>query len=212
MTTKGDNFQYALNTANTWLAEVCGEFATDDRRFGYRVLRAWLHALRDRLTIDSAAKFGAQLPELLRGVYYDGWEPSRVPVKFGADEYVERFAVEARISAGDVRAAASAVARALGSRLSPGQLDEALAQIPEELRALIGGSGERAGAGRSAPAAPASTRARLDALEDQVGSLVEAVRTLARGLEGSPLSGADSDPSVRAARLADEILMASSRS
>jgi uncharacterized protein (DUF2267 family) len=210
MTTKGDNFQYALNTANSWLADVCTEFGTSDRRFAYRVLRAWLHTMRDRLTVDSAAKFGAQLPELLRGVYYDGWDPSKVPVKFGSGEYVERFAAEARISASDVRTAAATVARALGNRLSPGQLDEALAQIPAELRPLLGGPRRQ-----PAPAAPAgepqATRARLDALEEQVGNLVEAVRTLARGLEGSPLTGSNGDPSIRAARLADEILMTTGR-
>jgi len=37
----------------------------------------------DRLPITIAANFAAQLPELLRGVFYDGWSPSRVPIKFG---------------------------------------------------------------------------------------------------------------------------------
>ena len=37
--------------------------------YAYRVLRAVLHALRDRVTVDVAAKFAAQLPTLLRGVY-----------------------------------------------------------------------------------------------------------------------------------------------
>jgi uncharacterized protein (DUF2267 family) len=219
MTTKGDNFHYALNTANSWLADVCTEFGTSDRRFAYRALRAWLHTMRDRLTVDSAAKFGAQLPEMLRGIYYDGWDPSRVPIKFGADEYVERFAATARISAGDVRHAAATVSRALGNRLSPGQLDEALAQIPGELRPLVGG-GRRPGQGPAGEAksrtgdqhaTTPSTLARLDALEKQVGDLVEAVRTLARGLEGSPLAGTAGEPGVRAARLADEILMTTSR-
>lgn len=214
MTTKGDNFNYALNTANSWLSDVRAEFGTLDRRFAHRVLRAWLHTLRDRLTVDSAAKFGAQLPELLRGIYYDGWDPSRVPIKFSQGEYVERFAAEARISAADVRSAAATVARALANRLSPGQLDEALAQIPEDLRLVVSGSRparEPARADQPGAAVPESTRARLDALEQQVGNLVEAVRTLARGLEGSPLAGTDGDPSIRAARLADEILMAAGR-
>ena len=67
----------------TWLAEIAGEFGIEDRRLACRVLRAWLHALRDRLPVTIAANFAAQLPELLRGVFYDGWSPSRVPIKFG---------------------------------------------------------------------------------------------------------------------------------
>jgi uncharacterized protein (DUF2267 family) len=203
MTTRGDNFAYALNTANSWLAGVCAELGTDDRRYAYRVLRAWLHTLRDRLTVDSAAKFGAQLPELLRGVYYDGWEPNKVPVKFGADGYLERFAGEARVMVDEARLAAGTVARAVRARLSPGQLDEALAQLPEDLRRVAGGS---------ATPGPEATRVRLDTLDEQVGTLVEAVRTLARGLEGSPTSGVDGGPGARAARLADEILMSAFRS
>ncbi|RSD11633.1 DUF2267 domain-containing protein [Amycolatopsis eburnea] len=30
----------------------------------------------DRLTVEAAAHFATQLPELLRGVYYEGWTPA----------------------------------------------------------------------------------------------------------------------------------------
>lgn len=39
----------------------------------YRLLRTILHALRDRLTAHEPAQFGAQLPMLIRGLYYVGW-------------------------------------------------------------------------------------------------------------------------------------------
>ena len=38
-----------------------------------------LHTLRDRLTVDVAAKLAAQLPTLIRGIYYEDWDPSRTP-------------------------------------------------------------------------------------------------------------------------------------
>jgi uncharacterized protein (DUF2267 family) len=53
----------AVQTANTWLADVARAFGTDDRRFAYRALRAWLHTLRDRLPVEATAHFAAQLPE-----------------------------------------------------------------------------------------------------------------------------------------------------
>lgn len=60
-----------------------------------------LYSVRDRLTLEVAAHFAAhfaaQLPERLRGVFYDGWDPSRVPEKDGRGEYVARFACEARL-------------------------------------------------------------------------------------------------------------------
>ena len=58
----------SIDKANAWLADIDAGFATSDRHWLYRVLRAWLHNLRDRLTVEVAAHFAAQLPELLRGV------------------------------------------------------------------------------------------------------------------------------------------------
>jgi uncharacterized protein (DUF2267 family) len=137
-TTKVSVFDHAVHTANTWVNGVAREFDTDDRHFVYRVLRAWLHTLRDRLTVETAAHFAAQLPELLRGIYYEGWNPSAVPEKFDADEYVSRFAREAVISPADVRRAAAAVTAVVQHHLSRGQVDKALDQLPEEIRALLG--------------------------------------------------------------------------
>ena len=66
------NLDHSIDKAAAWLTEVAGEFGTDDRRFAYRVTRAWMHALWDRLPVPVAAHLAAQLPELLRGVFYDG--------------------------------------------------------------------------------------------------------------------------------------------
>lgn len=208
MPTRTDNFHHALQTANAWLTDVAEAFGTDDRRFAYRVLRAWLHTLRDRLTIDSAAKFSAQLPALLRGLYYDGWDPSRAPVKYGPDGYVHRFAQEARISVDEVRPAAASVAGALARHLSPGQLDEAIAQLPEALRTIVNGSTQPARPARPGSLADMSAHERLTVIEEQLGNVTEALRTLAQGLEEDPLAGVGDRRGAKAARLAAEILMA----
>ena len=71
-----DAFNHGVHTANIWLSDINSAFGTRDRRYTQRALRTWLHTLRDRLTVDAAVKFGQQLPELLRGIYYDGWEPT----------------------------------------------------------------------------------------------------------------------------------------
>ena len=84
------------------------EFDTEDQEFAYRVLRAWLHTLRDRLTMEASAHFAAQLPDLIRGIFYAGWNPSAVPEKYDAEAYAARFAREAIIAPDDVGKAAAA--------------------------------------------------------------------------------------------------------
>ena len=47
---------HAMDAARTWINDVAKEFDTEDREFAYRVLRAWLHTLRDRLTVEASAQ------------------------------------------------------------------------------------------------------------------------------------------------------------
>ena len=125
---------HAMHIAHTWVNDVAKEFDTDDREFAYGVLRAWLHTLRDRLTVEAAAHFAAQLPDLIRGVFYAGWDPSAVPVKYNAEAYAGRFAREANISLQDVGKATAAITAALLHFLPPAQMDKALDQLPREIR------------------------------------------------------------------------------
>ena len=97
--TKVSALDHAMQTAHTWIDDVAREFDTDDREFAYRVLRAWLHTLRDRLTVEASAHFAAQLPDLIRGIFYAGWNPSAVPELYDAEAYAARFAREASIAA-----------------------------------------------------------------------------------------------------------------
>jgi uncharacterized protein (DUF2267 family) len=212
-----DAFNHAMHTANTWLADIGAAFDTDDRHYCQRTLRAWLHCLRDRLTIDAAAKFGAQLPELLRGMYYDGWEPHKVPVKYGVDDYVRRFSAQANIRTAQVPTVAATITEVIADHMSPGQLTEAFAEFPTDLRSMLTSRRHPRQAATAptpaapAPATPTSTdQDRMASLEDQIGSLTEAVRTLAHGLEDRQLAGSGIDQAqvTRAARLADEILIA----
>ena len=80
-TTGLDTFDRTLQETNHWLRIVMAELKTDSRHQAYIALRAGLHALRDRIGPECAVHFGAQLPILLRGVFYEGWEPSETPIR-----------------------------------------------------------------------------------------------------------------------------------
>lgn len=62
---------HTVEKTTRWLTELAEELGRPgDQQYAHRVLRGFLHTLRDRLMVDEAAHLGAQLPELLRGIYY----------------------------------------------------------------------------------------------------------------------------------------------
>src|SRR6185503_1370773 len=68
-----DVFDRASHRANQWLDELNLELGWDERYDAYIALRAVLQGLRDVLPLEEVVDFGAQLPMVVRGFYYEGW-------------------------------------------------------------------------------------------------------------------------------------------
>jgi uncharacterized protein (DUF2267 family) len=133
-----ETFDTAVQKADIWLKDISMELNTDSRRKAYMSLRAVLHALRDRLTIDEAVDLGAQLPLLIRGVYYDEWDPSRNPVK---DRHLEDFLAHIKeYYRGDGEADTENMARAifntLKHKITEGEIKDVRGMMPDDLKAL----------------------------------------------------------------------------
>jgi uncharacterized protein (DUF2267 family) len=69
------DLRVAVSETEAWVDDVMRRLGWHDRERVYLVLLATLHALRDSLPRDEAVYIGAQLPPLLRGLYYEGWHP-----------------------------------------------------------------------------------------------------------------------------------------
>lgn len=130
--------EHAVHVANQWLDELCGELGRDDRRHAYRVLRASLIALRDRLTVEEATDLGAQLPTIIRGVYYEGWNPAKTPTRQRSkDQFLERVAqLFTPRPEGSVEDSVRAVFRVLGEHVTLGEIEDVEANLPEGVRDL----------------------------------------------------------------------------
>jgi uncharacterized protein (DUF2267 family) len=121
-----------------WIDEISEELGGIGRREAYRDLRAFLHTIRDRLTVDQAAELGAQLPMLIRGIYYEAWDPSRVPVKMKAEEFVEVF-IERAVLPPDREPLASlkAAASVLRRHVTEGETEDVVSSLPIDIRRLL---------------------------------------------------------------------------
>jgi uncharacterized protein (DUF2267 family) len=127
-----------LSKTKLWLKEIQKELNLDTQRDAYAALRSVLHALRDRLSTDEAAQLGAQLPTLIRGFYYEGWDPQGRPQKINnAQEFLECIADEigrGRLSKGpSAIAVTQAVLKVLQTKISSGEIDDVKGSIPQDI-------------------------------------------------------------------------------
>lgn len=132
-------FDKTLQTTNIWLNEI-GETVGPDTQRAYHALRAVLFALRDRLPPEEAAHLASQLPILVRGIFYDGYEPSGKPEKIGTEsEFLEKVAGHLKhIDPIDPDAATRAVFRLLDRHISAGEMAHVRQVLPEQLHGFFG--------------------------------------------------------------------------
>jgi uncharacterized protein (DUF2267 family) len=130
-------FDKTLQTTHTWLDEIMAELGPD-RQIAWHTLGAVLHPLRDRLPLGLAAHLGAQLPLLVRGLYYDQWHSAGQPDRLRTlAEFLERVSEGlANIRPVNGRDATRAVFRTLSRHVDPGQIGKVVDALPEEVRAL----------------------------------------------------------------------------
>jgi uncharacterized protein (DUF2267 family) len=79
-----DVFDLTIQRTNSWLKDLMQELNWSDRRKTYLAFRCALHALRDHLPMNDALFLGEQLPMLLRGSYFEYWDPADKPEKLNS--------------------------------------------------------------------------------------------------------------------------------
>ena len=75
-----------------WLNELASQLEWEDPDLVFRALRTVLHQLRDRLPINESAQLASQLPMLVRGMYYENWDPQPHPRRIDAEMFAEHVA------------------------------------------------------------------------------------------------------------------------
>ena len=128
-----------VHTTNLWINELDSRVGWDHPQRSYRLLRAVLHALRDHLSVDEAVQLGAQMPTLIRGIYYDGWNPSKGPVKMrSAADFTGAVQKEFETDPlGDADIAIRSVIWLLRQHISEGEMDQVEQVFTTDIRTLF---------------------------------------------------------------------------
>ena len=85
-------FGRTLQKSELWISEIQAELHWVDTDTVYRLLRAVLHTVRDQMSVDEAAHFAARLPLLLRGTFYECWNPDERHHRLSDREFLRAVA------------------------------------------------------------------------------------------------------------------------
>jgi len=131
------DFDEAVRSAEEWVDDITKRLGWRDSARGYLALLAAHRALRDCLQRDDAIYLGAQLPILLRGLYYDGWHRGAHSVARKRDAFLGRIHDSIhRDPAVDPEHVARAALALLTARLPAAELEDAKAATPSDLHNL----------------------------------------------------------------------------
>ncbi|MGZ3688106.1 MAG: DUF2267 domain-containing protein [Bdellovibrionota bacterium] len=148
MTDSGlSSFDSTVEKTNHILKAIEESYGWPKERRGqsYAALKAVLHALRDRLTVDESAQLAAQLPILLRGIYYHDWNPSRVPMKMNRKEFLAQVGQHFQYSIdGGLENLVRTVLNSLTVHVSAGEWEKIRSNLPRDLATLLPGGEEKA--------------------------------------------------------------------
>jgi uncharacterized protein (DUF2267 family) len=147
MTTGIDVLERSEQETNIWLNALEKRLDTD-RRKAFNALRATLHAVRDRVGPDNALHLAAQLPLIIKGLFFEDWRPSETPTREREkDTFLAN--VQASVFRGlrvDPERAVRAVLEVISEHIDASEVAKLRNLFPENMRDLFPEAAPRPGA------------------------------------------------------------------
>jgi uncharacterized protein (DUF2267 family) len=133
-----ESIEHTVHLTHAWINELDELLGWRSKARSYRLLRSVLQTLRDWLPVNESADFAAQLPNLLRGVYYEHWRPAMTPVKHRSK--VDFLARIDHAFVGDpivhTEEAVSITLQFLSTKIAAGEVADVRHALPADVRAL----------------------------------------------------------------------------
>jgi len=132
------NFEKYCNEANSWLLDIAKNIDHPGRtEWAYGCLKAVMHTIRDRTTIEEVFHFSAQLPIVIRGIYFEGYKPTGKPEKMNAKEFMQK--IKTGLGPGNLVTAEESfrvVLELLYEKISIGEMDDIRGGMPKSIQKL----------------------------------------------------------------------------
>jgi len=129
-----DVFDSTIQRSNLWLKDLMQELNWSDQRKTYLAFRSVLHLVRDHLPVRDAIYFGRHMPMLIRGIYFELWDPAATPLPIqNRTDFLS--ALSNRLSREDdgnhdAEVIARAVFRLLQRKVSEGEIEDLQHLLP----------------------------------------------------------------------------------
>ncbi|NBB76591.1 MAG: DUF2267 domain-containing protein [Bacteroidetes bacterium] len=132
------NFEKTANEATSWVQQIAKKAGQPDRPdWALSALKSVLQTLRDRTPLQEVFHLSAQMPVLIRGLYFEGYKPTGKPDKMNAKQFLERIESDLgennEISA---EQALYAVLNLLYEKISEGEMEDIRRSMPADIQKL----------------------------------------------------------------------------
>src|SRR3954468_8051923 len=132
-----DVFDSTIQRTNAWLKELMQELNWSDHRKTFLAFRCVLHAVRDHLPLEDAVYVGEQLPMLIRGSYFEHWDPTGKPLSMRSPgdffSVLSQYMARELENTSDVETVTRAVFRLLDRKATDGEIEDVQHVIPPGL-------------------------------------------------------------------------------
>jgi uncharacterized protein (DUF2267 family) len=137
MSTTIEGLAHTVQVAHEWINDLDESLSWHHKPRAFRLMKSVLHALRDRLPLSEASDLGAQLPTLIRGIYYEQWRPAEAAQIGDKAAFLKKiqddFSRDPELpSETDVMA----VLGLLSKKITGGEIAQVRRLLPPDLRAL----------------------------------------------------------------------------
>jgi uncharacterized protein (DUF2267 family) len=132
------NFEKTANEATSWVQQIAKKAGQPDRPdWALSALKAVLQTLRDRTPLQEVFHLSAQMPVLIRGLYFEGYKPTGKPDKMNAKQFLERIESDLGDN-NDISAeqALYAVLKLLYEKISEGEMEDIRRSMPADIQKL----------------------------------------------------------------------------